>query len=159
MRAGARQVKARVGAFSLAAVLVFYLVTVGWRGVLLIEDGRPASVALGAAVVALPLVGAWALVHELRFGAAVARLAHRLEAEGGLPRDDLPRRPSGRIDRDAADAAFAGVRDQLDSDPQNWRRWFHLATAYDAAGDRRRAREAMRHALALARARKGALPS
>ena len=145
--------KARVAALTLAAVLVFYLVTVGWRGVALIADanGQPAAIALGAGVLVLPVIGAWALVHELAFGARTARLARRLEAEGGLPVDDLPRRPSGRVDRAAADEGFEKARIELEADPGDWRRWFRLATAYDAAGDRRRARAAMRQAIALGR--------
>ena len=142
--------KARAVALLLAAVLVFYLITIGWRGLLLIGEGSAISVALGVGLLVLPALGGWALIHELRFGVRTARLARRLDAEGGLPIDDLPRRPSGRVDRGAADAAFASARAQLEAQPADWRRWFRLATAYDAAGDRRRAREAMRQAIALA---------
>ena len=35
------------------------------------------------------------------------------------------------------------------TDPDDWRRWYRLARAYDHAGDRRRAREAMKTALKL----------
>ncbi len=38
------------------------------------------------------------------------------------------------------------MRDLVDQNPDNWRPWFNLATAYDASGDRKRARESMRHA-------------
>lgn len=141
--------RARAVALGLVAVLAFYLVTVGWRGVLLIEDGRPVSVLLGIGVVVLPLVGAWFVWQEVRFGLATARLAGELERRGQLPVDDLPRRPSGRVDRAAADAAFARYRAEVEAAPGEWQRWFRLATAYDAAGDRRRAREAMRRAIAL----------
>jgi Flp pilus assembly protein TadD len=61
----------------------------------------------------------------------------------------LPRRPSGRIERDAADALFDTVRAEVDSDPDNWRRWYRLARAYDYAGDRARARETMRKAVEM----------
>jgi Tfp pilus assembly protein PilF len=61
----------------------------------------------------------------------------------------LPRMPSGRIQRDAADALFETVRDELESDPGNWRRWYRLARAYDYAGDRSRARETMRKAVEM----------
>jgi Flp pilus assembly protein TadD len=37
----------------------------------------------------------------------------------------------------------------VEADPDAWERWFELATAYDAAGDRKRARKAMRTAIAL----------
>ena len=76
----------------------------------------------------------------LRAGLTHQRLA-RLAAEEGVELDvaDLPRMPSGRISRDAADALFAGVRGELDADPDDWRRWYRLARAYDYAGDRNRA--------------------
>ncbi len=61
----------------------------------------------------------------------------------------LPRRPSGRIERDAADALFVSVRDELENDPDNWRRWYRLARAYDYAGDRSRARETMKKAVEM----------
>ena len=57
--------------------------------------------------------------------------------------------PSGRIQRDAADALFETVRDELEQDPDNWLRWYRLARAYDYAGDRSRAREAMKKAVEL----------
>jgi Flp pilus assembly protein TadD len=41
------------------------------------------------------------------------------------------------------------MRAQVEERPDDWRSWFRLALAYDAAGDRTRAREAARHALAL----------
>jgi Flp pilus assembly protein TadD len=62
---------------------------------------------------------------------------------------DLPRRASGRIERDAADALFDTVRAEVTEHPDDWRRWYRLARAYDYAGDRTRAREAMRTALKM----------
>jgi predicted Zn-dependent protease len=56
---------------------------------------------------------------------------------------------SGRIERDAADALFVIVREELENDPENWRRWYRLARAYDFAGDRSRAREAMKKAVEM----------
>ena len=98
----------------------------------------------------LPIVGAWATVATLRAGMAHQRLA-RLAAEGGMDLDvsGLPTTPSGRVQRDAADALFATVRSEVEADPDDWRRWYRLARAYDYAGDRSRAREAMRKAVAL----------
>jgi cytochrome c-type biogenesis protein CcmH/NrfG len=91
-----------------------------------------------------------AMIASVRAGFAHQRLA-RLIAEDGMELDTsaLPRRPSGRIERDAADALFAAVRTEVESDPDDWRRWYRLARAYDYAGDRRRAREAMKTALKL----------
>jgi len=130
--------------------LIFYFVMLTRTAVALIRSGTPAAVALGIGVLILPVVGAWAMVATLRAGLAHQRLA-RLAAEDGMELDvsDLPRLPSGRIARDAADALFQTTRAELDADPDNWLRWYRLARAYDYAGDRSRARETMRHALAL----------
>jgi Flp pilus assembly protein TadD len=65
-----------------------------------------------------------------------------------LPVDDLPRRPSGRIERAAADAAFTQYKEEAEAAPEDWRVWFRLSAAYDAAGDRKRARASMRTAIA-----------
>ena len=99
----------------------------------------------------LPAIGLWAMIATLRAGFAHQKLA-RLAAQDGMELDvsALPRRPSGRIERDAADALFDTVRAELDSDPDDWRRWYRLARAYDYAGDRSRAREAMKTAVELA---------
>jgi hypothetical protein len=132
----------------LVLAFVFYAVTIGWRGLLLVGDGRPVTVLLGLAVLVLPFVAGWAVWREVSFGLATERLGRRLDDEGGLPPDDLPRRPSGRVERGAADAAFTGYRAAVESDPQDWRGWYRLALAYDAAGARRRARAAAREAIA-----------
>ena len=51
--------------------------------------------------------------------------------------------------RGAADQLFDTVRAELDDDPDNWVRWYRVARAYDYAGDRSRAREAMKRAVLL----------
>lgn len=139
--------KAKQTAILLAVVFVAYAVLIGWRGVLLIKAGTAVSVALGLAVLVIPLVGAYLVWRELQFGRRTEVLARELEAAGGLPVDDLPRRPSGRIDRAAADEAFGRYKAEAEAAPDDWRVWFRLSTAYDAAGDRKRAREAMRTAI------------
>ncbi|WP_433168317.1 hypothetical protein [Kribbella sp. CA-247076] len=135
-------------ALVLAVVFVVYAVLLGWRGVLLIGTGDPVAVGLGIAVLVIPVLGAYLVWREFRFGRSTEVLARELEAAGGLPVDDLPRRPSGRIDRAAADAAFEKYRAEAEAAPDDWRVWFRLSTAYDAAGDRRRARATMRTAIA-----------
>jgi hypothetical protein len=99
----------------------------------------------------LPVIGAWALVRELLFGARTERLAKILEAEGGLPEDTLPRTPAGRIIREAADLEFEKYRAEAEAAPEDWRSWFRLSCAYDAAGDRKRARASMRDAVRMYR--------
>ena len=134
----------------MCAALIVYFVVLGRTGIALITTGRPAAIALGAGVLLLPVVGAWAMVATLRAGFAHQRLG-RLAAERGMELDvtDLPRTPSGRIRRDAADALFDTVRSELEADPDNWLRWYRLARAYDYAGDRSRARDAMRTAVSM----------
>ncbi|WP_432949689.1 hypothetical protein ACQPXM_17120 [Kribbella sp. CA-253562] len=139
---------AKRAAIVIAVVFVAYAVLLGWRGVLLIGTGDPVAIGLGVAVLVIPLLGAYLVWRELQFGRRTEELAHELDLEGGLPVDDLPRRPSGRIERSAADAAFAQYQAEVEAAPDDWRTWFRLSTAYDAAGDRRRARASMRTAIA-----------
>lgn len=130
--------------------LVGYLALLSRTAIVLMLSGKPVAVLLGVAVLIFPVVGGWAMVATLRAGFAHQRLA-RLAADGGAELDvsDLPRRPSGRPERAAADALFERVRAEVEADPEDWRRWYRLARAYDYAGDRRRAREIMRKAVAM----------
>jgi len=134
----------------LCVALGVYFLLLTRTAIALLRTGTPAAVALGVGVLLLPIVGVWVTVATLRAGLAHQRLA-RLAAEDGMDLDvsDLPRTPSGRVRRDAADALFATVRDDVEADPHDWRRWYRLARAYDYAGDRTRAREAMRKAVEL----------
>ena len=130
--------------------LLLYVVLLGRIAVLLISSGQVAAVGLGVALLILPAIGLWAMIATLRSGFAHQKLA-RLIAEDGMELDvsTLPRRPSGRIQQQAADALFDTVRTELRSEPDDWRRWYRLARAYDYAGDRGRAREAMKKAVEL----------
>ncbi|MBT2514255.1 hypothetical protein [Arthrobacter sp. ISL-30] len=138
-----------VGAVTL--LLVLYLVVSFQRSVLLLGDPEPVAKAIGAAYLVLPVIGAWALIRELLFGARTEQMAKVLEAEGGLPEDTLPRTPGGRIVREAADAEFDKYRIEAEAAPEDWRSWFRLSCAYDASGDRKRARASMRDAVRLFR--------
>jgi hypothetical protein len=142
-------VKSRVAALLMAVLLAIYLVLVGQRAVLFVLTGEPIGIAIGVFLIILPIVGAWALVRELLFGVRTQRMVEQLESEGELPVDDLPKRPSGRPLREAADAEFGAYRDAVERDETDWRAWFRLGLAYDASGDRRRARQALRTAISL----------
>lgn len=133
----------------MAALLALYLGLIGWRAIQFIATGEPVAVGLGIALLVLPLIGVWALVRELQFGLGSQRLLEQMAAEGSLPVDDLPKRASGRPEREAADAEFPIYRDAVQAAPEDWRAWFRLGLAYDASGDRRRARQAVRNAIAL----------
>ncbi|WP_123520374.1 tetratricopeptide repeat protein [Frigoribacterium sp. PhB24] len=135
----------------MALLLLLYVVLVGQRAVLFISTGEPVAIALGIALLVLPLLGLFALVVELRFGLRTQEIVKQLAAEGGLPVDDVPRRASGRYEREAADAAFPAYKAGVEAAPDDWRAWFRLGLAYDACGDRRRARQALRWAITLRR--------
>jgi tetratricopeptide (TPR) repeat protein len=135
----------------IALLLVFYLVLTFNRAILLLADPQPIAKLIGAAYFVLPIIGAWALARELLFGAGLERLGRELEAEGGLPEDNLPRTAGGRILRNAADAEFPRYQAETEASPTDWRAWYRLGLAYDASGDRKRARAAMRRAIALHR--------
>ncbi|OAR22456.1 hypothetical protein A8W25_22680 [Streptomyces sp. ERV7] len=141
--------RAKITYFVTAAVLVFYFVLVGSRGLMLIQDGKLITVTMGIAVLVLPLIGIWFLWANTRFVTRANALAAELEAEGGLPVDELVRTPGGRIDRDSADAVFARRKAETEDAPNDWRCWFRLAVAYQDARDTPRARQAMQRAIAL----------
>ncbi|MEV5008142.1 hypothetical protein ACIQFZ_36135 [Streptomyces sp. NPDC093064] len=141
--------RAKITYLVTAAVLVFYFVLVGSRGVMLIQYGTPVTVAFGIAVLILPLIGLWFLWKNTQFVRRANQLAAELDAEGGLPVDELARTPSGRVDRDSADQVFARRKAETEAAPDDWRTWFRLAVAYHDARDTPRARKAMQRAIAL----------
>ncbi|TGO05909.1 tetratricopeptide repeat protein [Serinibacter arcticus] len=138
-------------AIALILLLGLYVVAVGERGVLLLRSGEAVGIALGAAVLVIPVLTVWFLVREVGQARAVDRLTGVLAAEDALEVDDLPRSPGGRIDRSVAGERFEPARDAVVAEPESWRAWYRLGWVYDAAGDRRRAREALRRAVRLER--------
>ena len=106
---------ARIGAIVMAALLGLYLVFVFQYALLLIGSQNGIAKALGIALLVLPIVGAWALVSEIVFVVRGQRLVRRLGEQGGLPVDDLPRLPSGRIDPQAADLEFPRYRAEVEA--------------------------------------------
>jgi hypothetical protein len=143
--------RTRVAVAVMAVLLIVYLVFAVGYAVMLIGIGEPVAIAIGIGLLILPTIGAWALVSEIVFAVRAERLAKRLEDEGGMPSEPVPVSASGRVDRAAADALFPSYKAAVDAAPESWRAWFRLALAYDASGDRRRARWATRTAIRLAR--------
>ncbi len=132
--------RTRWAVFGMAALLGLYLVVVFGYALRLIADPLPIVQGMGWALIVFPLLGVWALAVELRFGFRAEALARRLEAENGLPDEQLPARVSGRVEREVADAIFAKYASEAQQHPESWPHWFRLALAYDASRDRRRAR-------------------
>lgn len=139
----------RIGVVVMAALLALYLVLVGQRAVLFIATGEPVAIAIGVALLVLPVIGVWALVREILFGVRAERLGRLLESNGELPDDALPVRPSGKVERDAADEVFPRYQAAVEATPTDWKAWYRLGLVYDGAGDRRRARAAIREAIHL----------
>jgi cytochrome c-type biogenesis protein CcmH/NrfG len=150
MTAPSRSVRIQLMIAFMCLAMLVYLALLGRTAVLMIGSGRAVAIVLGVALLILPAIGLWVMIATLRAGFAHQKLA-RLAAEDGMDLDvsALPRRPSGRIERGAADALFDTVRAELEDDPDDWRRWYRLARAYDYAGDRSRARETMKTAVEL----------
>ena len=118
---------------ALGLVVAFgYLLYLGWS--MVSASDYLAVRGLGAGIILLTGVGAWATWAIVRNGLDVA---------------DMERRPSGRLQHDAADALFDRVSAEYQAAPDDWRTTYRLARAYDHAGDRVRAREVMKAAIGL----------
>ena len=151
-RSSRRRWTAVAAAVALTGLLGLYVWLVATRATALLRTGEPVGIGLGIAFWVLPPLVIWLVAREWRLAIDVQRMADELADADELPVDDLPRSPGGRIDRAAAREAFEPARERAEAQPDDWRSWYHLAFAYDAAGDRRRARESLRTASRLHRA-------
>ena len=118
-----------------AAVLVFYFVLVGSRGVMLIQSGTLLTVTFGVAVLILPVIGVWFLWKNTQFVRRANGLAAELDAEGGLPVDELRRTPGGRDRPRLGRRGLRQAQGRGRGRPGDWRSWFRLAVAYHDARD------------------------
>ena len=129
-------------------VAIYLGFAVVYAQVLLRDDSLLVN-AMGAALLVFPIVGAWGLILEWRFGFASSKLITILGKEGKLPDDDFPTKLSGRPIKEQALETFPAFQQDAEENPESWRAWLRLALAYDACGDRRRARWATRTAIKL----------
>lgn len=143
--------RAILGVIVIAALLLLYFAFAGVRAVALLMSATPIAIAMGAAYIVLPLIGVWALLREILFGWRSTALIDRLDAEGGLPDDLGETGPTGKPDRATADSVFERYRLAAEAAPESWRAWLRLGVVYNACGDRKRARAAIREAIALER--------
>ncbi|MFF0496300.1 hypothetical protein ACFYU5_07845 [Nocardia aobensis] len=136
----------------LVIALAFYFLLLGRIAIELLTSGKAAAVAMGVGVLILPILGVWVVATSIRAALAHQHLARRIHDEGlELDVSELPRRPSGRLEKAAADELFEQVKKEWEADPDNWRTNYRAARAYDYAGDRSRARDTMRRAVELER--------
>ena len=131
------------------ALTLFYVFTLLGRGIILLQEPSLIAVAMGLAILVLPLVALWALFAELQFGLKAQRLSRRLIALD-IPGLDLDLRASGRATKDSANKELERIQDAVNRDPENWSLWFQLGEAHDAVGERKNARAAIRKAILLA---------
>jgi cytochrome c-type biogenesis protein CcmH/NrfG len=141
----------RVVLVVLTPLLCYYLWLTLARATTLLRDDRLAFRGMGAGLVLLVLVATGLVVAEIRFGRQAEQVSRDYDASVAADDAPLPLAPSGRPDRDAADAAFERARVMLEERPDDWRGWYRLALAYGDARDTARGRRAMRRAIALHR--------
>jgi len=141
--------QAKLGAAVMTGLTLMYILLLGQRGFLMLAQPSLLGKLLGVFILVLPAFGFVFIYIELRFGLRVERMAKQVEAEGRWPIKDIPLRPSGRPEPEAAAREFDRIRAEADAAPEDWHSWFNVGLAYDACGDRKRARAAMRKAIAL----------
>ena len=137
---------AKIWALVMTALAVIYVVLLGQKAVLLILDDNWVAKAMGLALLVLPIVAAWAILTEVKFGIDAERLAK----SNSLPQLQLELRPSGRATKESAQFEFERIKLLVSQDLENWELWFRLGECYDASGDRKLARKSIRKAIKLA---------
>ncbi|NDC48404.1 MAG: hypothetical protein EBZ61_04885 [Micrococcales bacterium] len=142
---------AKLGAVVMSALVLLYLLLMGQQGYYFLIQEAWVPKAMGFFILILPLFGLWGILRELRFGLAIEKIGRQLEAEDAWPRFRFGFLPSGRANKSEALLEFAEYKEAVEIDPENWRRWFALGLIYDACGNRKLARKAMRKAIALNR--------
>jgi len=140
---------AKFGALVMSALVLMYLVLVADRSFALVGSGEPIGIAIGSLMLFLPAVALWGIYMELRFGLRIEKLGELLKKDNAWPQFPFELKPSGRPTKESAQEVFEQFRKKVVSDQTNWKAWFALGLAYDAAGDRARARKAMRQAITL----------
>lgn len=145
------RIRALLGVTLMSVLLLLYFALVGVRAIALLQSADPVAIAMGVALIVLPLIGIWALIREVVFGFTATKLADALAEDGLLPEELLDDEVSRGSLREVADTAFPLYRDAAERAPESWQAFMRLGLVYDAAGDRKRARGAIRHAISLNR--------
>lgn len=115
----------------------------------MVTSGSTVGFVMGILVLSFPLLGLWVIYRELRFGLKAESLGKELDDAGEWPVFHLELRPSGRPTKESADENFKVFAELASKNPDDWKSAFALSLAYDACGDRPRARKAMAEAMAL----------
>lgn len=117
----------------------------------MLGSGSSIGITMGLLVLTFPALGIWTIYRELKFGIAAERLGKTLEDTNSWPVFQLEFRPSGRPTKESAAENFETYKKLAEDAPLLWQSWFALSLAYDACGDRPRARQAMAKAIRLSK--------
>jgi tetratricopeptide (TPR) repeat protein len=139
-------VSAKIWALAMTALAVIYVLLLGQKAILLIAEDNWVAKAMGFALLVLPLVAAWAILTEVKFGVDAEKLANK----NTQPELQLELRPSGRATKESAQLEFERIKALVTQDLDSWELWFRLGECYDASGDRKLARKSIRKAIKLA---------
>lgn len=139
----------KFGAYLMGALTLIYIALLANTGIQLLALDELAAKAMGSLILVFPIFALWLTIREFIFGNQVERLASKIENAGKWPKFEFDYRPSGRPTRESADREFSKFAKLAEQNENDAIAWFSLGLAYDAAGDRTRARRAMRKALAL----------
>jgi cytochrome c biogenesis protein CcdA len=140
---------AKIGAFVMGGFTLLYCLLLTNTAIKLISADHWIGKAMGVLLLVFPLVAVAFTVREFLFGVQLERLSKRIDNSGQWPLFDLELRPSGRPTKESANANFVIQKQKVENNEHSYLNWFALGLAYDAAGDRRRARESMRQAIKL----------
>lgn len=132
----------------MSALTLVWVFSFAGRGLILLQEPDPVAKALGFGILVLPVFALWSIFTELRFGFRAQKLAERLYRNGSGELN-LEYRPSGKPTEESAKREFDRISSLLAAN-ESWQLWFQLGQAYEANGDRKRARAAIRKAIALA---------
>jgi hypothetical protein len=139
----------KLGAAISITLLSVYLFLLSNWAFGMIAVGTPLGIGMGLLVLVFPIFGLYVIYRELRFGLKAEAMGRELDASGEWPVFQLVLRASGRPTKESADENFRVFSEIAKADPENWKAVFALSLAYDACGDRPRARKAMAEAMAL----------
>lgn len=120
----------RTFAWIMVVAVGVYLILLGQLAIRLIGTGDGVAIAMGVGILAFPVIGVWLLWREMRFGYRMQFVAHEWQ----------------KLGTDPAQLTYEECLPRVEAAPQEWQPWFELGLAYEKAGDRRRARAAMREA-------------
>jgi hypothetical protein len=140
---------ARAGVIVVGLCLILYFILTGQWAYLYIVSGEPIGIAMGVALIVLPLIGAWALVREIQFGFQADRLGAQLNEEGGMPPAETELTARGKLAKEDAEPVVQRYTAAADAASDDWRARYRLGVVQDAAGRRKDARASIREAIRI----------